>query len=245
MGMTRRAGETQEIKRVEDMPAIARSIVSDYCTRNEIDESDIFPTVWNDIITELCYTLFLPNKKLLKLEGSQYGEYDKRKVFFIYEQTYKRLCNSHCQEVTLKGFCDMIGIPKQTFYLWDEKYNSIINSGGVNSINANSNIGDSDELSIVRIDLHKKIMEDNEESLFALMKDRRVNPMKILPKLNKVHGWNMSGVSAQATKQALTDAELPKLGTGRNCVDNNKLLDVVSDGNGENNFHTIQDNEKT
>lgn len=207
--------EYSSIEKVEDMVSIAKDIVTSYCDRNGIEESDIYPSIWNDIITELCYTLFLPNKKILKLAGSQYNEYDKVKVFFVYEQIYKRLCNSHCQEVTLKGFCDMIGIPKQTLYLWDEKYNSI-NNNMQNSVYS-SGIDSIDECSIssiTRLDLHKKIMEDNEESLFALMKDRRMNPMKVLPKLNKVHGWNMAGVSAQATKQALTDAELPRLGTG-------------------------------
>lgn len=207
--------EYSSIEKVEDMPAIAKDIVTSYCDRNGIEENDIYPSIWNDIISELCYTLFLPNKKILKLVGSQYNEYDKVKVFFVYEQIYKRLCNSHCQEVTLKGFCDMIGIPKQTLYLWDEKYNSI-NSNMQSSVYS-SGIDSIDECSIssiTRLDLHKKIMEDNEESLFALMKDRRMNPMKVLPKLNKVHGWNMAGVSAQATKQALTDAELPRIGAG-------------------------------
>ena len=62
-------------------------------------------------------------------------------------------------------------------------------------------------------DLQEKIMEDNEQSLFALMKDRRNNPMKLLPKLNKVHGWNMPGIGARnEQKRSLTADDLPKLG---------------------------------
>ena len=75
-------------------------------------------------------------------------------------------------------------------------------------------------------------MEDNEQSLFALMKDRRNNPMKLLPKLNKVHGWNMPGIGARnEQKKALTDAELPKLGNS-NCVKsiNNSEVAMIESG---------------
>lgn len=226
---------TQTIASVEDMSTVAKDIVRAYCDNNGIDESDIFPSIWNDIISELYITLFRPCNKLLKIEDTQYNEYDRTKVYYVYEYIYKRLTNSHCQEITLKGFCDMIGIPKQTLYNWsnDNKY-IYSSSGGV--VNTSNSIGDRDILSNTRFDLHEKIMDDNEESLFALMKDRRMNPMKVLPKLNKVHGWNMAGVSAQATKQALTDAELPRLGASQivqraqiGAKDNGENQDVVAD----------------
>lgn len=205
--------DTQTITAVDDMPAVARDIVKTYCEENEVDEKDIFPSVWNDIISELCITLFKPCNRLLKINNALCNEYDRVKVYYVYEYIYKRLCNSHCQEITLKGFCDMTGIHKQSIYNWanDNKY--IYNNGNVElNNNSSSSIDISERLSNTAFDLHEKIMSDNEESLFALMKDRRYNPMKLLPKLNKVHGWNMAGVSAQATRQALTDAELPKLG---------------------------------
>ena len=180
----------QSIASVEDMPAVAKSIVEDYCMHNDIDEKDIYPSIWNDIITELYIKLFAPCHNILRLKGGIHNEYDISKVEYIYNNIYKRLCNSHCQEITLKGFLDMTGISKQSIYDW---------SSGV--------------LSSQRSDLHEKIMQDNEESLFSLMKDRRNNPMKYLPKLNKVHNWNMPGVSSRQTeKGALTAAELPQLG---------------------------------
>ena len=180
----------QAITCVEDMPAVASDIVSKYCDVNNVDESDIYPSIWNDIITELYIKLFRPCNKLLKKDNAQYNDYDIDRVVYIYNNIYKRLCNKHCQEVSQKGFCDMIGINKQTLYDWA-----------------------SGRLSSQRSDLQEKIMEDNEESLFSLMKDRRNNPMKILPKLNKVHGWSMPGARDRAdTKQALTAADLPQLG---------------------------------
>ena len=179
----------QGITSVEDMPAVAADIVSQYCEVHNLDESDIYPTIWNDIITELYISLFKPCNRLLKKDHAQHNEYDIDKVEYVYINIYKRLCNSHCQEISQKGFLDMTGIHKQTLYDW---------KNGI--------------LSTQHSDLQEKIMQDNEESLFALMKDRRNNPMKYLPKLNKVHNWNMPGVGRnQGEKKSLTDAQLPDL----------------------------------
>lgn len=185
----------QTIESVEDMPAIAADIVKDYCAKNDIDEKDIYPTVWNDIIYELYILLFKPCNRLLKTDSNRYNQYDIDKVEYIYNNIYKRLCNNHCQEISQKGFLDMTGIGKQTLYDWD-----------------------SGRLSAQSSALREKITQDNEESLFALMKDRRNNPMKYLPKLNKVHNWNMPGVSTRKdSEKLLTAAELPKLDAS-NCA---------------------------
>ena len=98
----------------------------------------------------------------------------------------------------------MTGIDKQTIYDW--------NNG---------------RLSTQSSDLQQKIMQDNEESLFALMKDRRNNPMKYLPKLNKVHDWNMPGIGRnQSEKKSLTDAQLPDL-SGKMAEIEDKESDIV------------------
>ena len=174
----------QTVSCVEDMPAVASGIVSSYCEIRGIDEKDIYPSIWNDIIDELYIKLFKPCNRLLKTESNLYNQYDKDKVEYIYINIYKRLCNSHCQEVSQKGFLDMSGVGKQTLYDWE-----------------------SGKLSCQSSDLRQKIMEDNEQSLFALMKDRRNNPMKYLPKLNKVHGWNMPGVGSRQTERKSISAE--------------------------------------
>ena len=49
-------------------------------------------------------------------------------------------------------------------------------------------------------------------SLNALMQDRRNNPMKFLPKLNKFYNWNMPGVKQVVTQQVISSDNLPKLG---------------------------------
>lgn len=181
--------DTQTIRTVDDMRVIASDIVTNYCDRHGIDENDIYPSIWADIITELNIVLFAPCNRVLKKDNPLYNDYDISKVEYVYNNIYKRLCNSHCQEVTIKGFTDMVGIGKQTLYDWE-----------------------SGSLSSQRSDLHKKIMQDNEESLFNLMKDRRNNPMKILPKLNKVHHWNMPGVKVEKPAEALGADALIQLG---------------------------------
>lgn len=181
--------DIQTIRTVDDMRIVASDIVTNYCDRHNIDENDIFPSIWADIITELNILLFAPCNKVLKKVDGTHNEYDIDKVEYVYNYIYKRLCNSHCQEVTIKGFTDMVGIGKQTLYDWE-----------------------SGALSSQRSDLHEKIMQDNEESLFNLMKDRRYNPMKILPKLNKVHHWNMPGVKAEKPAEALGADALIQLG---------------------------------
>ena len=186
---------------VEDMPAVAADIVKSYCERYDIDERDIYPSIWSDIITELYIKLFRPCNRLLKTDSNLYNQYDIDKVVYIYNNIYKRLCNNHCQEISQKGFIDMSGIDKQTLYNWKDS-------------------------SSTSFDLQEKIMEDNEESLFNLMKDRRNNPMKILPKLNKVHHWNMPGVRQESRKEALTADALPQLNCAKS-IDNSESLPVV------------------
>ena len=188
----------QTIAHVEDMTKVASDIVSDYCAVKEIEEDDIPPQIWNDIIDELYIKLFKPCNRLLKTDNNLYNQYDVSKVEYIYINIYRRLCNSHCQEISQKGFLDMTGIGKQTLYDW---------AGG--------------KLSTQSSDLQQKIMDDNEQSLEAMLHDKRINPMKVLPSLNKKHGWNLPGVSREsANKTALTAAELPKL----NCIESKDNL---------------------
>ena len=64
-----------------------------------------------------------------------------------------------------------------------------------------------------------------------MLHDKRINPMKVLPSLNKKHGWNLPGVSREsANKQALTAAELPQLGQTQQ---NTSSLAVLEHGAGE------------
>ena len=74
----------QTIAHVEDMTKVASDIVSDYCAVKEIEEDDIPPQIWNDIIDELYIKLFKPCNRLLKTDNNLYNQYDVSKVEYIY-----------------------------------------------------------------------------------------------------------------------------------------------------------------
>ena len=84
----------------------------------------------------------------------------------------------------------MTGIDDETIYRWAE------------------------EPSHKACDFHQKIMSDNQQSLEAMLQDKRTNPMKVLPSLNRWHHWNMPGVTKEiAPKKPLGVEQLPQLGT--------------------------------
>lgn len=184
--------------------SIVKDIITGYCAANDLEEHDIPPQIWNDIIDEIYINVFKDNTILLKDIPSPYNQYNQDKVLYIYNYIYKRICNNHCQEVTLKGFIDMTGIDKQTIYNWKSSNN--------------------------RFDLHKKIMDDNEQSLEAMLHDKRINPMKVLPSLNKKHGWNLPGVSREkASDTTISLTQLQHLGAINGTIgqiqDNNTVLE--------------------
>lgn len=196
---------------IDNAKVIFDDIVRYYCDEHGIEENDIPPAMWNDIIDEIHEKVFLNNPHMLKDVPNISNTYNPDKVIYIYN-LYRRLCNSHCQEVTLKGFTDLTGIDKQSIYNWKDKVNNnIYNNSDMDNSNS---ISDSKRLSTFAFDLHEKIMSDNEQSLEAMLHDKRYNPMKVLPSLNKKHGWNLPGVSKEQTKNSgLSAATLPQLGT--------------------------------
>lgn len=187
--------------------SIVKDIISKYCAVNDLDEHDIPPQIWNDIIDEIYINVFKDNTILLKDIPSICNQYNQDKVLYIYNYIYKRICNNHCQEVTLKGFIDMTGIDKQTIYNWKSSND--------------------------RFDLHEKIMDDNEQSLEAMLHDKRINPMKVLPSLNKKHGWNLPGVSREkASDTVIPLSTLPQLNAINGTIGQIQGSDAVLEDKG-------------
>lgn len=191
----------QTFQTVEDMLPAVKDLIVNYCIDNDIDEKNIHPTLWNDILDEIYTRIIKPNNRLLKTDTNRYNQYSKDKVYILYNYIYKKICNKYIQEISLQGFINMSGIEKQSFYNW------------------------SDESSAKSLDLHEKIMQDNEQSLTSLMIGDKGIPTKYLAKLNRYHGWNMPGVTRETSKkQSLGAAELPKLG-----IHNAENADIPSD----------------
>lgn len=176
---------------LENVFNIAKDVITDYCIEHQIeDEKKIHPNTWNDVLDEICQRIFVNNPRILKTDSNTYNQYDKEKVLYVYDRVYKKLCNIYIQEICQQGFITLCGIDKQTLYNWS-----------------------SGTLSTPSFDLQEKIREDNENSIWGLMRGDGGNPNKYFGKLNKYHGWNGSGTTNEKAKQgALSASELPKLG---------------------------------
>lgn len=189
---------------MDNIRAIFNDIITNYCLENNINEQDIPPAIWNDIIDEIHERIFYKSN-ILKYTPNINNSYDKSKVFFVYK-LYKRICNKHCQEVSLKGFTDLTGIERQSIYNW------------------------SAEASTIGFDFSEIIRQDNEQSLEAMLHDKRINPMKVLPSLNRKHNWNLPGVTHErSNRRSLDAAQLPRLSESNIDELLKKVPDVVQD----------------
>ena len=178
-------------------------IIRCYFYEYDIDEKKIRPQIWNDIIDEINEKIFKRDPKLLKITPCINNEYDMEKVFIVYN-IYRRLCNSHCQVVNMKGFSDLTGITKQTLFNWAA------------------------DSSHKGFDFHDKIMADNAQSLESMLHDPTVNPMKVLPSLNRHHGWAQPGVTREvAQPRVLGVADLPQL--GGDVPESKKCISIKND----------------
>lgn len=177
---------------LENLFTISKDIIKTYCLENDIeDEKEIHPATWCDILDEINSALLSDGSRLLKTETNKYNQYDIERVIYLYNKVYVKLCNIYIQEINQRDFLILSGIDKQSLYNWS----------GNNKLSATS------------FDFIEKINEDNEASVWNLMRGDKGNPNKYFGKLNRYHGWNGAGtISEKNTRQSLTAAELPKLG---------------------------------
>ena len=137
-------------------------------------------------MTELRIKLFEPCKYTY-VEKTTSGGYDIPSVEWIYNNIYKRICDMHNKECSKHGFVTMVGIGKDQLYRWQN----------------------GEFLSGRHSDLLNTIRDDNEDSLFGLMQQIR-NPVGVLAKLNKNHGWNLPGAGrTNETKPVISASNLP------------------------------------
>lgn len=154
--------------------------------------------------------------------------YDIDKVLEVYED-YKRLCYEYSQIINIIGFSYISGIDTAIVHRWantsqyiidnDINYikeieNKYTNEEGV-VINDSYKWDISYKRSLFRIKSHnftESLKADNQASLESRMLDHSTNAMKVLPSLNRWHGWNLPHVSREeAPKKALTASELPDI----------------------------------
>ena len=150
------------------------------------------------------------NNQYKNLNNSNCNRYDTDKVNTICDY-YIYLCMIYDKEVSVVGFNNLTGIDDNTIYAWGHDERSLSKSGK---------------------EIYKKLVKYREESLSNKLATANKNPVGILAILNRHYQWNMPGVRDQSQgKQALSAAELPKLGDTGQMKITEKQVNKGIDGN--------------
>lgn len=192
----------EENKVYED---IFQELIDQFCIDNNIDDMrTASQSVWNSCLRNIYKHLF-KNSDILKVKKlnrdhnqvapSNDNAYDIDAVKELLDIYIHDLCMRYDKEVSIIGFSTLTGIDTETINVWG---------------NSNNN---SNELSKSRFGVYKKLRDFREESLSNKLATGNKNPVGILAILNRHYSWNLPGVSRETgAKQALTAADLPKLG---------------------------------
>lgn len=183
---------------------IFQELIYQFCTDNDIEDMrTASQSVWNSCLRNIYKHLFknsdVLKSKELRTTGintrSNDNAYDIDKVLELLDIYIYDLCMRYDKEVSIIGFSTLTGINTDTIQEWG-------NSERVGN-----------ELSKSRSAVYKKLNHFREESLSNKLATGNKNPVGILAILNRHYQWNLPGVSREtAPKQALTAADLPRLG---------------------------------
>lgn len=174
-----------------------------FCDENGIEDMrKESQSVWNACMIYIQRHLFV-NRDMLKrkhniangnaIMDSTYNSYDYNLVNDICDY-YIYMCYRYEKECSIYGFSKLTNIPYQVIENWGGNYDK------------------SNRLSKQSQEIHKKLVDEREQSLLAKLISMK-HPTAIAIPLNKIFGYNLPGVSRErASNRALTAAELPKLG---------------------------------
>ena len=175
--------------------------LNQYCERRQIEDMrKESQSIWNAAMMYIRRYVF-PDLKMLKLNhnipgnsimASNYNLYDYDLVDEICNY-YIYICMENDKEISLMGFSNLTGIPNSTIYEWGYSERGLSKKGS---------------------EIFQKLSEFNEESLSNKLASGKGNPVGIIAILNRKHGWASpyTADSSRQRKEALTAAELPKLG---------------------------------
>ena len=191
----------EENKVYED---IFQELIDQFCIDNNIDDMrTASQSVWNSCLRNIYKHLFknsdvLKSQELYKtgdqIAASNNNAYNLDAVNELLNIYIYDLCQRYDKEVSIIGFSTLTGIEHSTIHEWGNKEGNT-------------------ELSKSRSDIYKKLYDFREESLSNKLATGNKNPVGILAILNRHYSWNLPGVSRETgAKQALTAADLPKLG---------------------------------
>nr|DAX05978.1 MAG TPA: DNA-packaging protein [Bacteriophage sp.] len=152
--------------------------------KNILDMSKEPQSKWNAALIYIYKALFKNNKESLK--GPDKDTYNDRLMNDICD-IYISLCYEYDKEISINGFCFLTGINTDTVYTW---------GSGERRLGSSCS------------EIYKKLIKNNEESLSDKLISGGLNPMKVLPALNRRHNWNMPGTSRQGGEEQRSIEEI-------------------------------------
>lgn len=178
--------------------------LSMFCERDGIDDMREQPqSVWNAALRYIYHHVFkggvLRQRKYISKPDSPvkstYNAYDYDKVLGVLDIYIFDMCMRYNKEVSILGFSTLTGIDESIIYDW-----------GNNST----------KLSNTSTKIYKKLRQYREESLSNKLATGKQNPVGVIAMLNRHYGWaSPYTADSNRQKQALTDAELPRLGASQ------------------------------
>lgn len=141
---------------------------------------------WNACLIYIYKAVFKDNKESLK--GPDKDTYNDRLMNDICD-IYISLCYEYDKEISINGFCFLTGINTDTVYTW---------GSGERRLGSSCS------------EIYKKLIKNNEESLSDKLISGGLNPMKVLPALNRRHNWNMPGTNRQGGEQTQSIEQIQK-----------------------------------
>lgn len=157
---------------------------------------------WNACLIYIYKAVFKGNKESLK--GPDKDTYNDRLMNDICD-IYISLCYEYDKEISINGFCFLTGINTDTVYTW---------GSGERRLGSSCS------------EIYKKLIKNNEESLSDKLISGGLNPMKVLPALNRRHNWNMPGTNRQGGDQTQSIEQIQQRYKPAELCDSDTQLDA-------------------
>lgn len=210
----------EAIERVEEQDQTAEVFENDidmylhlFCEEQKIEDiKKESQNVWNGCLLYINRHVFKGTDKLKTNKyifnnniPSNCNAYDMDIINNICDY-YIYLCYQYDKEVSVMGFCKLTGISQDCMYEWAK---------------------DDRKLSSAGCELHKKLVEERQESLSAKLVTGRQNPVGVLGVLNRHYQWNMPGVSREQAKITQRTPEEIAAGYGQARIEGKMELPEV------------------
>lgn len=174
-----------------------------YIAEKDIEDMSKEPqSKWNACLIYIYKAVFKDNKESLK--GPDKDTYNDRLMNDICD-IYISLCYEYDKEISINGFCFLTGINTDTVYTW---------GSGERRLGSSCS------------EIYKKLIKNNEESLSDKLISGGLNPMKVLPALNRRHNWNMPGTNRQGGDQMQSIEQIQQRYKPAELCDSDTQLDA-------------------